>query len=393
MSDASLTWEQVRRWRVRLQHLDTRLPASKTALPEIAATLGGLHAQVMSSAELSAWNRVDGFVPADLAQALWQDRTLVKLWAQRGTLHLHASGEYPLWQAALGTYDNFLKGAWTKASGISPTEIERLITQIAEALDGKELTRDQLADRVVEITGTASLGDKMRGSWGSLLKPASYRGALCSGPGDGQRVRFANPEHWLSGRTTPWGGTPDEAWAAVVTRYLHAYGPAERDEIGRWAALTPAKVKKIIAGLGDTVATVEVDGESRLALADDVAGMRKAKATKSVRLLPAFDPYVVGATRHARHLMSPTAAARDEVDKSGRPARIYRDQGWLTAVLLVDGRFDGTWRFERKGKKLVVDVEPFEKLPASVTKAVTGEADGVAKCFDAILDLTIAPPR
>ena len=48
--------------------------------------LCGLHAQVLSSAGLSVWARVEDLDRQALRHALWEDRTLVKTWAMRGTL-------------------------------------------------------------------------------------------------------------------------------------------------------------------------------------------------------------------------------------------------------------------------------------------------------------------
>ncbi len=61
---------------------------------------GGIQAQVMSAAELALGARVDGLTPQDVQSALWQERTLVKTWAMRGTLHLLAAHELPLYVAA-----------------------------------------------------------------------------------------------------------------------------------------------------------------------------------------------------------------------------------------------------------------------------------------------------
>jgi hypothetical protein len=61
----------------------------------------------------------------------------------------------------------------------------------ASALDGKVLTREELADEVARLTGAEALGEKVRGSWGAFLKPAAFRGDLCFGPSQGQRVSFA----------------------------------------------------------------------------------------------------------------------------------------------------------------------------------------------------------
>lgn len=102
--------EQALAWRLHRQHLDQRAP--RTALLDVAARLCGLHAQVLSSAELTAWARLDGLVPGDVTrQALWEERGLVKTWAMRGTLHLLPAAEYSLWQAALSTEDRQSRGS------------------------------------------------------------------------------------------------------------------------------------------------------------------------------------------------------------------------------------------------------------------------------------------
>jgi len=79
-----------------------------------------LHAQLMSSAELTAWARVEGLDRDAIRRALWEERTLVKTWAMRGTLHLLPAHELPLWHAALNTSRRFLReSAWKKYYGIT----------------------------------------------------------------------------------------------------------------------------------------------------------------------------------------------------------------------------------------------------------------------------------
>ena len=73
-------------WRLRRHHLHEPAPAA--AMLEVAAAICGLHAQLMSSAELTLWARVAGLEPDAVQRALWNDRSLVKTWAMRGTLHL-----------------------------------------------------------------------------------------------------------------------------------------------------------------------------------------------------------------------------------------------------------------------------------------------------------------
>jgi hypothetical protein len=84
MSPISLNRQQVNPWRLTQQHLLQRAD----------------QAQLMSTAELSLFARMDGISPEDVQQALWQVRTLIKTWAMRGTLHLISASEFPLYVAA-----------------------------------------------------------------------------------------------------------------------------------------------------------------------------------------------------------------------------------------------------------------------------------------------------
>jgi Winged helix DNA-binding domain len=373
-----LSWAQVMAWRLRRHQLDERAPAK--AMLDVTARIAGLHAQVMSSAELTLWARLDGLEPDTVRRALWEDRTLVKTWAMRGTLHLLPAAELPLWQAARSTTRLWEKGVWLRAFGVTRKELARLLDAVGEALDGRMLTREELAAEVAKLTGSPKLGDKLRESWGALLKPAAALGLLCFAPNQGQQVRFTRPDTWLGG----WKEhDPDEALLEVFRRFLAASGPVTREDVARWWGVpSAAQVQKRIEGLGEEVTVVDVDGASAYLLAADLPGLAGAAPSRSVRLLPAFDQYVITATRQAEHLTP-----------GPFKARIYRPQGWLSPVLLVGGRMDGIWRQEAKGRRLKLTIEPFGKLPAWARRAAEGEAERLAAWNDAELELDWAGKR
>ena len=211
---AQLGWDQVIAWRAARHHLVERAPAKATL--EVVADIAGLHAQVMSSAELTLAARVEGLGPDDVRRALWEERSLVKTWAMRGTLHLLPAAELPLWQAALSTRRNWETGAWQRAFA-SRQELERLNDAVAQALDGRLLTREELAARVGELTGSEELADKLRESWGALLKPAAALGRLCFAPARASRSASPGPTPgWTAGtsttRTRPWPRSPAGSW-------------------------------------------------------------------------------------------------------------------------------------------------------------------------------------
>ena len=359
--EENLSWAGVIAWRLRRQHLTD--PAPLGALPAVASRLGGVHAQLQSSAELTLWARLEHLEQGELHRALWQERRLVKTWAMRGTLHLLPADEYPLWQAALSTIRNYQKAAWTRYFGVSPEEMEALFRVLPEVLGERPLNRDELAEAVAAQTGSPAWGDRLRESWGAVLKPASYRGLLCFGPSDDRATRFTLPSTWL-GPWVPWD--PAAALREVTRRYLGAYGPATREELARWwGGATPAQAGRLLAGLGDEAVTVDVEGERRYLLARHLADAAAAEpAEGEVHLLPAFDQWVVTAPREVEAFLA-----------APHRTRVYRPQGWLSPVLLVDGRMEGTWSTEGSAGALTVRLEPFAPLPAAVRRAAEARAD------------------
>lgn len=369
-----LTWDQVRGFRQHRQGLTQRVPPAQAL--DVARALGGAHAQLLTSAGLTLWARVDGLDQEWLDRALWEDRILVKTWAMRGTLHTLAADELALWCAALSTIKpRHHAASWERYFGVSRADYERILAVIPDALDGPPLTREQLADEVGRRT-SAALSDRLRESWGSLLKPAAFQGLICFAPNAGQNVRFTRPDRWL-----PEWSMPDHAGAAqeATRRYLAAYGPASREEFARWFGTTPAHAGRLIAALDDEVALVDVEGSAGWMLAGDVKEAQETTAGGAVRLLPAFDQYVVAAPRRGTPIL-PDAHAD----------RVYRPQGWLSPVVLVGGRVAGVWRHEMRGNRVEVEIDPFTTLAPGDTRAAEDEAARLAAYLGR--DLTLRCP-
>jgi hypothetical protein len=327
----------------------------------------GLHAQVQSSAELQAWARIEGVAAEDIREALWERRTLVRTWAMRGTLHVLTADDLPLYVAALRTHDRWWKGAWLRMIGHSADELRSILDAIHGSLGARPITRERLTEKVAAVVGPRARG-RMGSGWGEMLKPAAFAGSLVSGPPRGQNVTFVRPDRWLKAWKVP---DPEEAWREIVRRYLRAYGPATREEFARWWGMQPATAGRILKTSADELEEVEVEGHAAWALAGDVAAMRKAMLRSPARLLPAFDSYVAGSR--------PKASLVDRRYE----ARVFRQAGWISPVVLVDGKVAGVWSHERAGQGLSVSVEPFGTLPAARRREVAGEADRLGRFLGA----------
>lgn len=334
----------------------------------------GVHAQVQSSAELQLWARVEGITREDVRDALWERRTLIRSWAMRGTLHVVTAEDWPVYAAALGTHDRWWKGAWLRMIGMSAAQLRETLDAIRDSLGARPLTREQLADRVAEKVGPRAR-ERMLSGWGEMLKPASFQGSLISGPPRGQSVTFVRPDRWLKGWKSLDG---QEAMREVLRRYLRVYGPATREEFARWWGTQPAPAGRVMASMPPGgLAEVEVEGARAWGLAEDVADMGKPRPKPPVRLLPGFDAYVVG-TRPRESLVDKRFAGR-----------VFRQAGWVSPVVLVNGMAAGVWTHERKGDRLSVTVEPFGRLTAPLKREIAGEADRLGMFLGAPVELSV----
>lgn len=357
---AEVSWAQVHAYRLSRHNLIE--PAPKKDLVRVVGDISGVQAQVMSAAELQACVRVECST-TDVRDALWKKRTLVKTWLMRGTLHLVPSADLPIYTAAMSARWMRATKAWLKFFQLSEPELCGLVDAIGEVLDGNAMTREQLIDRVAK--GRPSrIQDALRSGWGGILKPVARKGLLCFGPSVGQSVTFVRPQEWLPS----WRRLdPDEALSEMARRYLRAYGPATRDDFARWWGNWQSVGKAAWAGLGGELVTISVEGRRVDTLASEARHLAALPATSSVQLLPAFDPYVMG------------HSSRDHLFDAKYSSRVSRTAGWISPVVLVDGRVVATWTHQVVKGKLQVTVEPFGKLSPKVLSVVRDRAATIAR--------------
>ena len=165
------------------------------------------------------------------------------------------------------------------------------------------------------------------------------------------------------GRTPIYGAPPpappvDDPGGALARRYLQVHGPSTPQLFRFWAMLTLPHAKRLWERAGDLVQVG--DG---WALAEDAA--LDAPAPSGARLLPNLDPL---ASAKDREVLVPDAAVRK---------RIWRALGG-PGMALVDGEVAGLWRPRKKGKRLVVELEPLRTLRAAERDALAAEAARLA---------------
>lgn len=369
MAVRRLSWDQV--WGRRLARHFLTEPAPAQKLVEVAGAVGGIHAQLLATAELSVGLRVAGATGARLRAELWERRTLVKTYGPRGTVHLFPAAELPLWLAALRANPQ-PRQHQPASQQLPPDRTAAVLAAIAEALDGRLLTRDELGDEVAARVGGWALapGPQAFGgnpaAWTAAIAPAARAGLLCFGPNRGNRVTFARADQWLPADPTAGPPVPGEqALAEVLRRFLAAYGPATHREFARWFHTDEAAAAALLRSLGGEVEPVDVDGWRGWLPATDPPA---PPAAGTVALLPHFDCYVVGAHPRERFL-HPEWARRG----------LTRGTAATLPVLLVDGVLGGLWQRRRRGRAVEITVDPFGPLTAAQRAAVADRADRVGE--------------
>jgi hypothetical protein len=366
----SATWHEVRARRLTRSSLVERVRADR--LVEVARELGGLHAQVQASAELQFAARVDGITDADVREALWERRALVKAWTLRGTLHLHPADELALWYAAQRavavTSPDAPEGleAWRDPAGVlhpplESDEVTAIRAAVWDALDGRSMLREEIAEEVVKRVGPGPR-QRLLSGFGFFL------GELCQGPPQGTKVTFVRPDQWIDG----WQEVDEQgALLEVCRRYLGTYGPARPADFREWfggRAFRPADARGLFDSLGDELEEVDIEGHRAYVLAGDTVF---PSLQPSLRLLPEYDVYIMG-FREREHLVPEAVRKQLAAHRRGR----YEGPAGVRFVL-IDGVPAGLWERKKRGKRVELQVVPARRLTKAQRTELAAETERI----------------
>ena len=330
----TVSWAEVIARRLERSSLEPRAGD----LVEVVSALGGVQAQLQSSAELQLAARVDGITQADVRAALWERRELVTAWTLRGTLHLHPANELPLWHAArraVAPEDQSLP-PWRDPNGkdhppLDAGQVAAVRAAVHEVLDGRCLLREEIADEVVALVGPEPRARLSSGF-------AFFLGNLCQGPPRGGKVTFVRPDQWIDEWSEP---NEDEALREACRRFLSAYGPARPRDFLEWFGGRRAPFDEL------ELDEIDVEGRRAYVLAGDTDF---PQPSESLRLLPEYDAYVMG-FRERDVLVPP--GVRELV--AARPRGRYEGPAGLR-FLLVDGVTTGLWDRAKRGRRFEIHV-------------------------------------
>ena len=355
-----------RRRRLAVRH---HLAPGERAGTAVAAAAGliGLHGTDPASVYLAARARTREVDKTAIENALYEERSLVRMLGMRRTVFVVPSDLVPVVQAAC-----------------TDQIAERMRRQLAQAIEASGIAADGASwlEEVGEATvsalaarGTATGAElaqdepRLRAqivyaqekSYGGPVNVTTRLLTLLSA--EGLIVRGRPRGGWTSSQFTWFAAAgqarpPDAAARAeLARRWLSAFGPALVSDLQWWTGLTAGQVKQALAQLD--VAEVDLHGSPGVMLADDEPGPEtQPELGPWAALLPALDPTAMGWRERAWYVGEHTAALFDRSGNIGPTA-------WW------DGRIVGGWAQRKDGE---IAVRLLEDAGAEAAAAIAAEA-------------------
>jgi len=369
--------DEVQALRLRAQRLSGRVKGG------VARVVGGafaIQAQDEQAASIGIWARSDGLALADVAQARDVERSVVRLWCLRGTLHL-VSAEDARWLVDL-LRPRFVRAnqARRKQLGLDDELTARGVRVVVQLLNEcGPLTRSAIAEGLaakgIPAAGQATI---------HVVWRAALDGLVCYGPERAGEATFVLLDDWLpqapaaADRASHLGLLPAVAdrsaqLRTLTQRYLAAHGPARPEDLVAWSGLSLREARQGWAALADELVELQTaSGPMWLLKSADAESPRPT----GVRLLPAFDGLWLGYRDGYAGL---SAAQR---------RRIYPGGGIIRPTVLVDGRPVGTWARHSRGAHLEIVVNAFAPLSATATDELEARVKDLGRFLGRAATLT-----
>lgn len=323
--------------------------------------IAAVQAQDRIAESLTVRVRAQDVTASDVEKARAKERSVVRTWAMRGTLHLLPSEDVRWILRLVGpTMVRKFKRRHQEL-GLTPEVYDRAVEVMREALgEHGALTRPQIAERWAEH-GLPGEGQEVP----HLLTRASLEGIICFGPTIGGKATHILLDSWLDGA----GSDPADAGAELARRHVSAYAPTTLEDFAVWSGLPAGEARRGFDSIADELLELDVEGtpmwmpQTHAELLDQVM----LDERPAIKMLGAFDPYLLG--YRTRDL-----GVGPELLK-----RVHPGGGIIRPTVLVDGRAVATWARKRMGRKVSITVSPFESLSDEVRTGIDEEVEDIGR--------------
>lgn len=324
-----------------------------------AALTCGVQAQDNGAARLGIRARAADVTDTGVLAAI-DARTVARTWLMRGTIHLVDAADFRWLVRLLGpSVRRKLAGRWRQL-GLEQDLLHRSVDVLPQLLAGRAMTRHEIAAALAGQGVAAKTADPQVAT--HLVLHASTLGLICRGTDRGRDATFVLADEWLP--DAPAGPRGDEALAELGRRFFSAFSPATAADFAAWSGLGAGRAITLIR---DELTEVDVDGRTGFRLGD-------VEPRRGVRLLPAFDNYLIG------------YRDRDALLPPHRQRLVYNG-GMISPTVLVDGWVMGVWSLDRSRKTARLAVRTFEQLRPTIRRALAAEADDLSRFFGRPVDV------
>jgi hypothetical protein len=310
--------------------------------------------------------RSTGLSAARVNRALTDERSIVRTWLMRGTLHVVASEDVRWLLHVLGPVFAQSGSARHAQLGLDDDRKTRGAAAIRQILTSSgPLTRYELVDR---LRSRQVVLDPKTQAPIHLIALAALQGILCLGPDrdDGEST-YVLLDDWVPGTRMP---SRETALAELARRYVAAYGPASVEDLSAWSGLSMSDARSAVGGARAGLAEVMIQGRPGFLLKQLLKLDAKPRKT-DVRLLPAFDTYLLGYRR------------RDLAVAVPLQRRLQRGGGWLHPAVVVNGRAVAAWSLRKSGSRRgQVTIEPFVPIRPAVRAGIEKEVEDIGRFLD-----------
>jgi hypothetical protein len=355
-----MTKSDIARLRLHNQHISG---ATFDKPGEVVAWLVAVQAQDYLGALWAVGLRMRNAIEADVERAL-ADRTIIRTWPMRGTLHFVAAAD-ARWMLELLTPRIVANNAQRliREFDLDESAFARSKELFARALQGgKQLTRNAMY-RVLEAGGVTTASQRGLHILGRLAQD----GFICFGAREGKQQTFVLLDEWAPKAKRM---SRDESLAELARRYFTSRGPATLQDFAWWSGLTVADASAGLEMAKRRLAQESINGQTYWDAPSTPSGKDPSPA---VYLLPAYDEYTV-AYKDRSAVLDPAHAKQAN---SGN--------GIIYPTIVVDGQVVGTWKRAIKKNTLAISHSPFAELRPAETRAITEAASRYGKFLGASL--------
>ncbi|MFE5854774.1 winged helix DNA-binding domain-containing protein [Streptomyces sp. NPDC056500] len=348
--------ESIRRLRADAQALADG--AREDSAEAVVRRVFAIQAQDATAADLGIRVRGRDITAQAIRTAYEDERSIVRNWYMRGTLHTIPSDDTRWVLQLLSPRILAATSRRYQQLGLGDDLRQRADHLIRRLLAAHgPLTRAELTEHLTTL-GIPPDGQAPF----HLIRHAALSGILCHGPQRAGEATYVLLNDWLP-LTGRFRWERDDALVELARRYLAAHAPAASEDFAAWSGLPVTWARRAWKLLAESGVITEYGVLTMLA--GRVKELPRSSDTPDVRMLPAYDNYLIG--YRTREVSVPAV----------HEARVWPGGGLIRPTVIADGLAIATWSRGPGARSIQVDA--FEPVPPQIEQGIDMEKEAIVR--------------